>query len=283
MFCNTSNDTRGAKSTVGSGTIFRCPCCNGLYLFPPVEVNYDDFHWTEKRELGWDSDIKRAAKYAPKILSFIKRKYRLNVRSVLEIGCGTGYMGYAFEELGLRYRGIDIDSESIRYGKKMGMSVHDCDAQSINQSPLKGERFDLIISSNTFEHLDNPLHAFKNLRDFCNGIIVIIVPNGDGLFPRLKSVTWIRYIIKLLTHTPVTTINTIDGLRHTKAFTAATLQFFAHKSGLDISLLRTVSINDSVFGFVQPNSNAFQILLSKIPDVINQNSQLLLIMKHTGR
>jgi len=70
---------------------------------------------------------------------------------------------------------------------------------------------------------------------------------------------------------------TIDGKWHNVGFTKKTWIYLCNKTGLKIIKLKTVSINDIVYGFVQPIKSILYTIASVGMDIMDNNSQLLLI------
>lgn len=73
--------------------------------------------------------------------------------TVLDIGCSTGGSLYLFEKLkpGCRASGVDVSRIAIRRGKKLGRNTI---CASATRLPFTDNSFDLVVSSDTFEHLE---------------------------------------------------------------------------------------------------------------------------------
>jgi len=101
-------------------------------------------------------------------------------RRVLDAACGTGYGSFHLAESGARsVVGIDRERSRIRFASRrfrapgLSFEVGDCEALGFPQ-----DSFDLIVSSNTMEHLERPERflegAGKALRE--DGVVVVAVP-----------------------------------------------------------------------------------------------------------
>ena len=115
--------------------------------------------------------------------------------SVLEFGCGTGYMNtHQLLSMGYNVIGCDLDSKSIDYGKKIllesGLDPNRLLCKDV--SDIEG-KFDIIIASEVLEHietnhLNDIIELLKNkLKD--DGLLLITVPNGYGWF-EFESFLW---------------------------------------------------------------------------------------------
>ena len=99
-------------------------------------------------------------------------------RRVLDIGCGTGYgSAHLLQQGASEVIGIDQDPRSIKYARSRypGLQFLLADAQDV---PSKLGEFDVIVSSNVFEHLDDPAHALASVRQHLRqgGQFLLVVP-----------------------------------------------------------------------------------------------------------
>lgn len=98
--------------------------------------------------------------------------------AVLDAGCGTGYGSAVLAERAARVTGVDIDPLTIRYARRKYGS--DCvhferaDLQALTFS----EQFDLVVASNSLEHLDHPERFFGGARRCLrrSGKMIVAVP-----------------------------------------------------------------------------------------------------------
>ena len=108
-------------------------------------------------------------------------------KRILDIGSGTGISLVKFEERGFEVKGIEPDPENV---------------EKINQILKKGicengfiedfdttERFDIIWSSHSLEHMKDPNICFQKALKFLKdkGIFCVIVPDGDNPFSIKES------------------------------------------------------------------------------------------------
>lgn len=99
---------------------------------------------------------------------------------VLEIGCGTGYGAAILRACGARsVVAVDVHSGNLRYARR-----HNSDVQVVfrkadaERLPDDVGHFDLIVSSNVFEHLRDVDAAIANVRRLLKerGTFVLAVP-----------------------------------------------------------------------------------------------------------
>jgi len=267
---------------IADGFIYKCYECCGYFLFPPQIVEYTDSVYTKNRKIEWESKVEIAKEMAPKIVKYATTYLGRPVQSILEIGCGSAFMGAGFTLAGYDYVGIDIDAESIDVAKKHGINVY-CVGMENFPSPGRSfsstlnKKYDLIISSHVFEHLSDPSKSFSNLGAICGGIVIIIVPNAHGLIARLKAHKVFRSIVKLIHGIDREIAYTIDGNWHNVAYTKQTLAYLCARAGIEVEKIELTSINDPVFGFVQPNKKLLYRLASSCEALLQMDATILLI------
>ena len=105
-----------------------------------------------------------------------------NLHSVLDVGCGDGYLCHILKSKKGIYNvtGIDISEKRIEMGKNL---YKDCTflAGDAYQIPFDDNSFDLVICSEAIEHLENPLRASKELERVARKYVLITVPNNESL------------------------------------------------------------------------------------------------------
>ena len=99
---------------------------------------------------------------------------------ILDICCGDGRGLIKFKELGFNdVTGVEISEEKITFAKETGYTII---KQDICCGPFEfGEKFDIIYSSHTIEHVLNPEYTIKNIMNLLddNGTFILILPYPD--------------------------------------------------------------------------------------------------------
>jgi len=102
-------------------------------------------------------------------------------KTVLDVGCGTGNFASLVAKNGAkRILGIDYAEEAIKIAKKK--HVHsNLDFKQMDVKHVK-EKFDVIVSIGTLEHMDNPYQILKKFKKLLNknGKIIITSPNWSN-------------------------------------------------------------------------------------------------------
>ena len=94
---------------------------------------------------------------------------------ILDAGCGTGQMTKLLEGYGDAV-GLDLAPEAINYAKIRG--VKNLVQGSITEPPFEPGSFDLVVSLDVIEHVDNDMQILAGLLDIVRpgGHLVVTVP-----------------------------------------------------------------------------------------------------------
>lgn len=173
---------------------------NNLLDIPPNVVR---LQWSEELEglLEWHPHILGDSEYYAKlatvfpwyyqkskhefkfIIDYLKQIGDTTKHSLLEIGSGSGhfYQQILEADLNVKYKGIDLSQQAItQCNNNFGKGIfYNLDAESILSI---GEKFDIVLSTQLVEHLENPVHFFQSIQKLltANGIIITSIPSGES-------------------------------------------------------------------------------------------------------
>jgi len=98
-------------------------------------------------------------------------------KKVLDVGCGTGFFAFKAAKKGANVLGIDFSKEAIAIAKKK-YTLRNLKFENLDVKKITG-KYDIIVSIGTLEHMKNPLHTLKLLKNYLNpsGKIIVTSPN----------------------------------------------------------------------------------------------------------
>jgi SAM-dependent methyltransferase len=116
----------------------------------------------------------------------------MNVGStILEVGCSSGHLLRTLSKKGknLKYVGVDIDHYAILKGNAelnrielVGIKSAQLIEAEVTKLPFKDKSFDIVVSLNVLEHLNEPSRAIRELLRCSNKFLVIRTLVSDQTF-----------------------------------------------------------------------------------------------------
>lgn len=100
-------------------------------------------------------------------------------KTVLEVGCSTGYISSKLKENGCRVYGIEIEPEAAKIAREYCEDVLNVDIEKVEKLPYSFEQFDVILFGDVLEHMISPEAVLKKLKPYLknDGFIVVSLPN----------------------------------------------------------------------------------------------------------
>lgn len=172
--------------------IVECPGCGLVYSANVLEAGYDHRRYVQSDAQTSFEALKRNAAYAS--LERIKSRYIVQRLAAhhpaagrfLDVGPGAARLLDAARDAGWKTTGIELNPEFARAARQSGHAM----VEGLFPRDLApGERFDAIAMLDILEHLHEPLAALRDCRGRLGegGVLVIQVPNVDGLLVRLEG------------------------------------------------------------------------------------------------
>lgn len=183
------------------------------------------------------------------------RRYLPRAQAWLDVGCGHRLLPEWRSEAEADLlatapftAGIDRDYDALRRHR----TIRNVLQADIGMLPFQERSFDLVTANMVIEHLDDPLHQFRE-------IARVLRPGGIFLFhtPNLKS-----YVIQIARLLPdgvkKALARVLEGRKeedvyptHYRANTADEIRSIAHQAGLEV-LSITFTVSTPVFSLVPP-------------------------------
>ncbi len=114
-------------------------------------------------------------RFYKKIFSLLKP---LKVDTILDAGCGEGFTLVKIQraKIGKRAQGIDNSATAIKLAKKHYPNLL-IEKGSIYELPYKDSSFDLVVSTEVLEHLEDPEKALSEIKRVASKYVLLSVPN----------------------------------------------------------------------------------------------------------
>lgn len=194
--CRSCN-AESIKQTIRSENVFggldkhkfwQCNDCGLVYLWPvPSKKDEKLFYAKEfekymSKRSGGDKNWLCAAAHKKANQDHIKRRWKFlkkhisSKRSILEIGCSSGFMMDAFRSAGMETVGIEPSKHFMEFLIEKGYTVYN----SLKQLKLNDsmKKFDLIVHFFVLEHIRDTEYFIKEQLELLNpkGLIIAEVP-----------------------------------------------------------------------------------------------------------
>jgi 2-polyprenyl-3-methyl-5-hydroxy-6-metoxy-1,4-benzoquinol methylase len=257
-----------------SRPIFQCEVCALVYADPrgAPPVDYPEDYYRDGVYADYLTDRDAIQHNAPRVLEELERM--VEGRSLLDVGCATGFFLEAARKRGWQVRGLEVSEYASDYARReLGLQV---ETASIVCPPKGLPLFDVVTLWDTIEHLDRPDLALANIRRSLdpNGVLVFSTGDYASLLRRLTRKRWRLFadpthnfffdekILRLMLMRAG-----FEVLRVTRRGKRVSLSLILHQCGLPLSTrLRTwlrakgwnpsvyVNLRDVVTIFARPHS-----------------------------
>jgi 2-polyprenyl-3-methyl-5-hydroxy-6-metoxy-1,4-benzoquinol methylase len=155
----------------------RCSACGSLFARKGKL-----FEYTDNNAIG-DEHLRHYLHVGAGIDSMVRpldRVFRQRGESLLDVGCGFGFtLDYWKTMTGGRAVGIEPSGYGKMGSAQLGVEIYNQYLDEV--SDLRGERFDIVYSSEVIEHVPDPTAFLREMRArlLGNGILVLTTPNAD--------------------------------------------------------------------------------------------------------
>ena len=104
-------------------------------------------------------------------------------KTVLEIGCASGYDAVSYSNRAVKYVGVDISDEAIRNANELNLKNSEFLCVDGHKIPKEGASFDCVIVNSLLHHLDLEV-TFKEIHRLLkkDGVLIFREPLGTNPF-----------------------------------------------------------------------------------------------------
>jgi len=102
-----------------------------------------------------------------------------NNKTVLEVGCSSGYISELLKANGCHVYGIEIDPQAAQIAHPHCEQIIVGDIETLSDLPFAPATFDVILLLDVLEHLHDPLEQLRRLKTLLksDGIFIVNLPN----------------------------------------------------------------------------------------------------------
>jgi SAM-dependent methyltransferase len=170
-----SNAAWGRMLELDSVHLFECCRC-GFQHFDPALAGDEVFYKECIEKCSGYYAIAR-----PENIRNVRFAKENGLRSILDIGCGSGFALDLAKQAGLETFGIELTKSAAVEAEKRGHRVFTSLIEDLD-AKWHGH-FDLISLNQVLEHIANPVAIIQQCKSFLseNGVISVAVPGRDGV------------------------------------------------------------------------------------------------------
>ncbi len=170
----------------------RCANCGFLFCAPyPTADELSAYYNQPSRTPTADFFNKAASRKRRAMIRSLKFLPYVWHKSVLDIGCGGGFMAGAFARLGARASGLDISDGSIAYAKK---HFPRCTFYCEDFATFRARhiQYDFVFSSELLEHVPGPDDLMTTLAAVTKpgGLLYLSTPDAGHKAVPADTVQW---------------------------------------------------------------------------------------------
>lgn len=176
----------------------KCKSCNLYYLSPRLKE--EDIHkfyasdsYFKEGEVGYTNYYEEETALRDSFRSFLLslKKKRLTGGSLLEVGCGFGFLLEEAKSFFLYRAGIDFAPMAVQEAKKRADNVYMGDIKVIPAEQM----FDCIILSSVIEHIYDPVTFLTELRAHLKegGKMIVTTPAIDSAWSIIMARNWTTF------------------------------------------------------------------------------------------
>lgn len=210
--------------------IVQCSRCDLVYSKEVINGDLDESRYRNSSVMNAHMTLHTNAAYAE--LESNKARYIVGrlaqVRgtretSFLDIGCSTGAVLQAAQDVGWRAIGIDLNRDGVQISRDRGLEA--VEGYFPHDLPLEEGPFDAIAMLDVLEHTEDPVGFLSSVSERLSsgGVLSVQVPNFNSLLIRIEGAQ---------------NNNICHG--HWSYFTAETLTTLAAKVGLEVLSVETI-------------------------------------------
>lgn len=173
--------------------IYRCDSCGLMFAKPMLleEMSSRQLDSIGDGELFHSTLMKKLHEQfiVNKEIRSVKKLLGRSAFSVLDVGCGTGWISAIWRNAGADIVGLEPSNARATYAReKYGLSIISAYLEELDPR----NTYDVVIMRHVLEHMADPFATLEKIYESLNkdGLLVIIVPNIDCIGRYLFEAKW---------------------------------------------------------------------------------------------
>jgi len=184
----------------GEFTLNNCNACKLVFLNPMYNDQELMKFYPEESYYAYHMNFDETKKPAGFIKSILKKiyyfinpernkKFFKDPGSILDIGCGNGWLLYKLKQKGWNVKGVEPSSVAAKIGNDAGINIFN---GILLDTKFNDAEFDVVHSNHSFEHIYNPNEVLDEIYRILKkgGRLFIGIPNYNGINSKIAKKYW---------------------------------------------------------------------------------------------
>jgi len=203
--CNASESKQSLRAENVFGgreehNFWECENCGVVYLFPYLSKEEEKYFYKKEFEkfmssrVGDHRDWSNAKQHIKTNQDQVKRRWEFlkeditQGKTLLEIGCSSGFMLDEFKSKGVSCIGVEPSGKFLEFLKENGHKAYESLDQLVKNE--KDMKFDIICHFFVFEHIAEPFEFLKSNYEMLNdgGIIIAEIPSSTDALTKIYDI-----------------------------------------------------------------------------------------------
>ena len=226
MICNVCQSEMNFFFERKSFSIYKCPACKLMAVknIPPdLSLFYSEGYFTGDVTLDgymdYDFDKEVTKKTYVGFLKDISSANLGSEKTMLEIGCATGFFLKLAAELGWKVEGIDISEYAVKKAVLKGIKAT---VGTIEGFKIEN-KYDAVVMQDVIEHVKDPAVLVNKVCELlkAGGVLALTTPDSGSLWARVWGKRWHAFVPP----------------QHLYYFSSENIKTFLEKKGFEIVYL----------------------------------------------
>jgi len=170
-------------------TVLRCSQCGLGKTNPMPETTIEYYEDNQNYDTLFLENRVLYESFASNLLNLVKERAIGSGNTLLDIGCGGGFLVSAASKMGFVAKGIDANKTIVSWAQGQGIDV---DQGDVEERIFQQEKYDVVVLSAVLEHVSTPLSLLLQAKELLKpgGVILISQASFDGLLPKVFPWGW---------------------------------------------------------------------------------------------